>query len=60
MALTKAELEQDLEMYRANYARLLADLNAIKGVIQYIEQKLARHALSAPSSPVPDLDLHKG
>lgn len=54
MALTKAELETDLAQYREVYARLLADANAVKGCIQYIERKLAVHALSDKQPVVPD------
>lgn len=55
MALTKAELETDLAQYRETYARLLADATAVKGTIQYIERKLAQHALSDVKQPS-DLD----
>lgn len=57
--MTREELEMDRAQFKELYDKSIADANAIKGAIQYIDRKIAALDVleSAPNTPTPDAPL---
>jgi hypothetical protein len=55
--VTRADIEQDLAEYRQRLKQAIADANAIGGVVQFLEQKLAETPAEShiviPEQPFP-------
>jgi len=50
--MTKEQLEKDLQLAKGRREQLIAEVNAVSGIIQYIEQSLKSEATSEVSETV--------
>lgn len=52
--MTRDELQKDREKFALLYDRCLADANSLKGVLQYLDGKIAELPPDAPEVPAVD------